>query len=407
MVGSRIHRLPGMRDVTAHSYEQMRQVIETTARYLSERGYSAIEPPLLEETELFVRKSGGEITSRLYTFTDPGGYKVSLRPEFTSSVIRYFVQEQESLSTPVRWYYSGPVFRYEQGEDGGYRQFTQVGAELVGGEGVDADAEMLCIAWAGLQRLGLHDQQLRIGHLGLLREVLASYGLSEPAKLFIISNVPGLKSGRTDVGALRERAASIGILRGGAYPGGTGVADISRGAAQEFIQDVLEESIPATVGRRTPDQIVARMLRKVRDPDDPAAFEDALTAVDRLCRLEGPPAEVLREARRIVSSREADPFGGVEALFQMLSGCDVPEAQVALDLGLARGIAYYTGVVFELVYPASTGPVLLGGGGRYDGLAKALGGGEDVPALGFAYYLEQVVDALDSSSRPLKSSASS
>ena len=382
-----------MRDVTAHVYEQQREVAEALSVYLGERGYDAIDTPLLEETELFVRKSGGELTSRLYTFTDPGGYKVSLRPEFTSSVIRHFIEE--GATSPARWRYSGPVFRYERGRDGGHRQFWQVGAELVGAAGVEADAEIVCVAWSGLGLTGMRDHELRVGHLGVLYKLLSSYGLSEAAKLFIVSNVQGLKSREAEVGALKKRAESVGLLRGGL--GQDKVLDEQgRDAAQEFVQGALEASIPPPIGRRTTEQIVARLLRKVQHADDPIAFETALALVGELAQLQGPPSTVLDEARRLASSAGArsDAFGELEGLLGALETCGIPEGSMVFDLGLARGISYYTGVIFELAHPAGIPSVSLGGGGRYDGLVKALGGHEDAPALGFAYNLDQILDVL-------------
>jgi histidyl-tRNA synthetase len=90
----------------------------------------------------------------------------------------------------------------------------------------------------------------------------------------------------------------------------------------------------------------------------------------------------------------ASALDGLEALADALSKSEIPDDRIAVDLGLARGFAYYTGAVFELVGRADDGPVSLGGGGRYDGLVRTLGGDEDVPALGFAYTLDRVVDLL-------------
>ena len=386
-----------MRDVTAHSYERMSRAMEELRAHFGNSGYEVIETPLLEETELFVRKSGGELTNRLYTFTDPGGHRVSLRPEFTSSVIRRFIQEQNSLGVPVRWQYGGPVFRYEGVEGETYRQFTQVGAELVGAAGVEADAEIIYLAWSGLREVGLSDCRLRIGHLGLLHSLLSAHNLSEPAKLFIIGNVQDLKRGRTDVDTLRQRAEDVGLLRVG-FDQSIGMAldGISLEAAQEFIQSALKDSMPAPTGQRTTEQIVARLLRKVRIADDPGVFEEALTLISLLAQLHGPPESVLRKARRVALERgmESDSFDELDKLVNALVSRGVPEDNLTLDLGLARGIAYYTGVIFEL-YASSTKGASLGGGGRYDSLVKALGSEEDAPALGFAYNMDEVLGALE------------
>ena len=406
MVRRQIQRLQGMRDVTGSTYERIRQLADTFTSYLTERGYGLIETPLLEETELFVRKSGGEFTGRLYTFTDPGGRQISLRPEFTSSVIRHFIQEQDSLNTPVRWQYRGPVFRYEPDHDGGRRQFNQVGAEVVGAAGVEVDAEILSTALGGLQQFGARGCQLRVGHLGVLGDVLSSYGLSEPAKLFIVGQVQGMKSGSTDVATIRGRAQDVGLLRPeGMSRVGASLAGMNSEAARELIQGVLNEAIQTPVGRRTTEEIVQGLMRKVHHTDDPHTFEAAASVVSELARLDGTPGDVLDSARRIACDQgiQTGSFDELERLFELLAGSQTDEGQLILDLGLARGISYYTGVIFELMYSFQAPGVSLGGGGRYDGLVRSLGGREDVPALGFAFNLDQIADELehlDSSTLP-------
>ena len=121
-----------MRDSAGLSYHQFKSVVKTVSSFFECSGYELIDTPLLEKAELFVRKSGVEMSSQIYTFVDPGGIRVSLRPEFTSSVIRHFIQGTESKTLPIRWQYSGPVFRYHNNDDGTYHQFTQLGAELIG-----------------------------------------------------------------------------------------------------------------------------------------------------------------------------------------------------------------------------------------------------------------------------------
>lgn len=394
-----VHRLPGMRDLTERAYTRTARAMEALRGFLGAHGYSVLDTPLLEETELFIRKSGGELTSRLYTFTDPGGHKVSLRPEFTSSVIRYFIQERESISLPARWQYGGPVFRYEPGDNGSYRQFNQVGAELVGAAGTEADAEILYLAWMGLQQLGLRGFRLHLAHLGVVHSLLDSYGLSEAARHFVIGNIQAFKSGSTDVASLRRRAERLGLLRAGPeLDSGDAVRTMDRAGAEELVQGVLREVMPGHVGRRTPEEIVARLLRKVREANDPERLEEALALVSELARVQGQPAEAIGAARGIAAARgaRASAFDELDRLLEALAARGVDEAHLVMDFGLARGLSYYTGAIFELMLASPGGAVPLGGGGRYDSLVRALGNEDDVPALGFAYNLDQVVEALAS-----------
>lgn len=383
-----------MRDLGPQAYERNAGALERLRAHMGAHGYAPIDTPLLEETELFVRKAGGELAGRLYTFTDPGGSAVSLRPEFTSSVIRHFVDNQDAVKLPARWQYSGPVFRYESTGRGGYRQFTQSGAELVGGRGHESDIEIVSLALSGLRALGLNGFGLRIGHLGTLHSLLDGFDLSEPTKLFVMGNMAALRNGEADAATLTEHAREVGLLRGGVDLGIEATLEsMSTEAAEEFILGALKETMPAPVGRRTTDDIIARLLRKVHNADGPDAFGRALKFADRLARLAGEPCCALRRARETASECgiSGAPLDELETLVDLLPDAGVP---ITLDLGMARGISYYTGMIFEFA-PIDGRGVALGGGGRYDGLVQALGGRGCVPALGFAYNVNALLDALD------------
>ena len=397
MRSSQVKRLAHMRDATGEYLRRLAGSAEGLRRYVRGRGYEEIDTPLLEETELFVRKSGGELIGRLYTFTDPGGHRVSLRPEFTSSVIRHYIQVGEKRALPLRWQYDGPVFRYGPVGESALRQFTQSGAELIGAGGVEADAEVISIARGGLETIGLGDANVRIGHLGVLRELLSGFELSEPAKLFVVGNVHALKYGDTDVPTLMEQATMVGLLKGGGGPTTDhGTVDIGEGSTSRFIEEVLSGTMSSPVGRREPQQIVRRLLRKAHESNSRESLRGGLEAIRELSRIEGSPATMLARARGIARSHglRSSALDELGDLFERLREGDGEGSGLVLDLGLARGIGYYTGVIFEMYHQGPSATTTLGGGGRYDGLVKSLGG-PDVPALGFAYTLEEIVDALD------------
>ena len=175
--------------------------------------------------------------------------------------------------------------------------------------------------------------------------------------------------------------------------------DLSKEAAEDFILGVLKESMPTPMGRRSTDQIIARIIRKVSEADDPNAFDEALAMSDKLAKLEGDTVKVLEQARAVAvdGGLATTPFDDLESLFEDILESGMPQEALVLDLGLARGISYYTGVIFELMSGPAEG-VSLGGGGRYDDLVKALGGDVDVPAMGFAYNIENIVSVLVSTS---------
>ena len=397
MARDRIDLLPGMGDRTGKAATRMRQSSDALGRFLRARGYKPIDTPLIEDLELFTRKSGGELGSQLYTFTDPGGRRVSLRPEFTSSVIRHFISERRDAGATARWHYSGPIFRYDGGHEQPHHQFTQVGAEMLGEGGTEADAEILWLAWAGLKELGLRGCRVRIGHLGVLSQLLSTFELSEPAKVFAIGNLQAMSDDSESVDGLMDRAGQTGLVRTTLDADTEALlADLGDATTREIMQRVLKESVSSPVGRRTPEQIVSRLLRKVRAADDPEELRQALKLLRDLSRLEKSPDIALTNARALADERglPRKAFETIESLLATLRDRGLEDTVVEVDFGLSRGIAYYTGVIFDLL-PSGRQSYPLGGGGRYDGLVRALGGARDVPALGFAYNLDAVVAALE------------
>lgn len=398
MPSSQILSLPGMADVTGGSYERSAKIVDALGGYYAAHGYAPIDTPIVEDAELFVRKSGGELSGMLYTFDDPGGNRVSLRPEFTPSVIRHYIENVSVLGTPARLCYSGPVFRYHSLDGGDLRQFTQVGTELIGLAGSDADAEILSIACGGLGELGLSGWTVRISDTGLLNRVLDAHGLSDATRGFVFAHLDELKTGSTSVDHLVVLAGEMGLIRaqgeGDLAPVAT---ENGKEVTRQFVRDMLSDSVSSPVGRRTADQIVGRLLRKLRRVDSPDKLAAALALVADLSMVSGAPDETLPTVEEILQVHGADSsmVDGLRALFDVLPERGVPLSNVVFDLSFVPGIAYYTGIVFEISCDGEDGPVTVGGGGRYDGLVRALGG-DDVPAMGFALRLDKMVDAMTS-----------
>ena len=211
--------MKGTRDHTPQAWRRMSAIHQRLETFLDRRGYDVVSTPLLEQTELFLRKSGGELASKMYSFTDPSGRRVSLRPEFTSSVVRAYVGGTFNGQLPHRWQYYGSVFRYEgaSDDDGGDAanegfEFQQLGAELMGAGAPAADAEVVALAVQGLTALGVRGLSLRVGHVGVVNAMLDALGLSERARVFVLGNLQTLKGGSTGAVQALERAEEMGLL---------------------------------------------------------------------------------------------------------------------------------------------------------------------------------------------------
>ncbi len=380
------HPLLGMRDLFEEENRRKLRVQNELQAALALCGYRTVDTPVLEPTDIFLRKSGGELASQMYSFVEPGGHQVSLRPEFTSQVIRLFLQQNGSLPLPVRWQYAGPVFRYTAGESGHGRQYTQVGAELIGAGGPAAEAEVMATACGALTSLGLRPLRLVVGDVGAVLGLLRQFALSERATHYLLNVIGHLRDGEEHLDAVRARAEELGLLVQGERQG---MAALGQHLA------AVDASGASTFGARSATEILERLARKLQASDDPGQLERAMQFTGALAQLNGAARDTVERARSLASSYDLDPspLDSLDACVAALALHDANDVEVSVDLGLAGGLAYYTGPLFE-VWGGRGGAVRLGSGGRYDGLIKALGGSDDVPALGFAYSLESVLDEL-------------
>ncbi len=128
---SNLGNVRGTADVLPAECAVNREIIDALRGFLESFGYNCIDVPVIEHTDLFLTKSGEDIISKMYSFTFKNR-SICLRPEFTASIGRAFVNHLQASSLPLRLYYHGPVFRYEKPQKGRYRQFTQMGVELIG-----------------------------------------------------------------------------------------------------------------------------------------------------------------------------------------------------------------------------------------------------------------------------------
>ena len=394
-----ISRLPNMQDIGPTALAERDAAITTLRGVFGLRGYDRSETPILEQTELYIRKSGGALSSRLYGFSEPGGLDVSLRPEFTSAILRQ-VANSTASDGQIRLMYDGPVFRYAspEDEDGDKtRQFTQLGAEMIGAPAPSADGEVIAMALEGLEALGITGGRVVVGHVGVVVDALSEFNLSERAKLFLINNIGELKNG--EVEEVSNKATALGFITEAVVDDAQAAADRERIAST--IEQVLAEGMGVQFGKntgvRTPAEIVARLSRKMSQVENPVDFKRALDMLVNLSQVSGPATSALQQGRAVLSSAgvSADLILNLSAVLESAEIEGVSSDRLKIDLGMARGIPYYTGMLFD-IYLDDAQSETLGGGGRYDGLTRALGYDRDVPSLGFAYNLDAVIAEIGS-----------
>jgi histidyl-tRNA synthetase len=334
--------LPGFREfypdacaLRNYIFGQWKQV----ARAFNFQEYDA---PVLEPLELYIEKSGEEIVGQLFNFEDRGGRAVALRPEMTPSLARLIGAKANSLKRPVKWFNIGEHYRYEKPQKGRLRAFYQFNVDIFGEAGPAADAELIALLVEALRAFGLDcgDFKVRLSDRDLWLLILTAEGLDADGCATVLGIIDKLE--RTD----REQTIQK-------------LAQVLGDAAADFLSRI--------------EAVIA-----IRD-------FDALSAYICNLSLEG---DLFEQAKQRLDDWQA--------LLKGLESAGAGEF-IHIDLGIVRGLAYYTGFVFE-AFEASGAGRALAGGGRYDALVKKLGG-PDMPAVGFAMGDVTLVDLLASKKR--------
>ena len=162
-----VFRAPkGTRDILWPDSSRWRSLVDVFADVVSSAGYLEVIPPMFEHVEVFQRlgQATDVVRKEMYSFEDRGGRKIALRPEQTASVVRAFAEHRPAV--PWKAWYAGPNFRYERAQKGRFRQFDQVGVEVLGPEDAHVDAEVIALAWQFYERLGLRQVTLAVNSLG-------------------------------------------------------------------------------------------------------------------------------------------------------------------------------------------------------------------------------------------------
>ncbi len=360
------------------------QFAEVAERY----GFQAVQTPTFEKAELFLAQSGTEIKSSLLTFhSDHEEY--ALRPEMTAPVCRLIGSGAlEGSAEHQKLYYIAQCFRYCRPQPGRYREFTQAGIECMGAAGPVFDAEVIAVACQILRRLGISSYTLKIGNIGVFRDLLP-LELDPSDRATVIGHLDRLISiddkcrslPKTDDAGLLEdlnldRMELATLQQQVDYSGPQAIEQRPRLSASEYAE-VLPREAEAT-------------FRRVWSVENliPDATADLLLAVSR---LRGSLAEVHQEAQAILEGTAAIP-----ALEELVSVCRHFEMYELGDfevvLGIARGFTFYTSTVFEISSEAANGGRKYCGGGRYDGLVEEFGG-PPLPSTGCAFWFDTLVDA--------------
>ena len=320
----------GTRDFLFDEMRERKEVEKILRETFESYAFQEVKTPLFEELELFTTKSGEEIVDQLYNFKDKSDRNITLRPEITAPIARLYLNELSMNAKPIKLYYYGSCFRYERPQKGRFRQFWQFGCELIGAKTPQGEAEVIALCSDAINALGITTADVNINHLGIIRGLFKHFEITTET----------------------QREIMVVIDKGD--------------------KDLLIESLSGdnpVIDNDELNQILLKLIDMVGDKSIISDVEELIAPYDE-------PKESLEELKELITLLEAF---GVE--------------NYTLNLGVARGLDYYTGIVFEIYVPELGAQKQICGGGSYS-LVK-LFGGQEVESTGFALGFDRLMNAIE------------
>jgi histidyl-tRNA synthetase len=290
--------LPGFRDFLPADCAQRNYIFARWREVARRYGFVEWDGPILEPTDLYRKKSGAEIVDQLFNFTDKGEREVALRPELTPTLARMVAAHHRAYRKPIKWFSIGEFFRYEKQQRGRLREHFQLNCDIVGGDSLAADVELVALSI----------------------DVLRAFSLTE--KDFVV-----------------------------------------RISDREFWTELLRAH---SVDKSKWEEVLQAIDKSAREPREKTK--------EKLGQLAGPIFELMEKG------------GESDRLNQLVDGLRARGLAdfVNIDVRIVRGLAYYTGIVFE-IFDRAGRLRAIAGGGRYDNLIAHLSDSAvSMPALGFA-----------------------
>lgn len=326
--------LKGFRDYLPQAMLPREALVQTAREVYRSYGFAPIDTPALEYLEILAGKGSDETDKQLYKFQDAGGRDVGMRFDLTVPLARFAAQHAQELGLPFKRYHIATVWRGENTQRGRLREFMQCDFDTIGAENVASDIETALVIHDLLTKIGFAGAfTLQVNHRGVLNGLLESLQLADQA---------------THVLRAIDKLAKIGPEKVAAEMQATA------GATAEQAADVLE-----------------------------------------FAALSGTNGEVLEQLKPMVAGAEVGQAGltRLAAVLGGLADAGVDPASVKLDVSIARGLDYYTGMIYETTLDADPGLGSVASGGRYDNLAQMFTK-QRLPGIGASLGLDRLLDGM-------------
>lgn len=328
--------LKGFRDYLPQTMLAREALVATAREVYRSYGFAPIDTPALEYLEILAGKGSDETDKQLYKFTDAGGREVGMRFDLTVPLARFAAQYSQELGLPFKRYHIATVWRGENTQRGRLREFMQCDFDTIGTESAASDIETALVIHDLVSKIGFGGAfTMRVNHRGVLNGLLESLDLADQS---------------THVLRAIDKLAKIG-----------------------------------------PEKVAAEMQQTA------GATAEQADRVLAFAALDGSSADVLEKLKPMVAGSEVGE-AGLARLAEVLAGiaaAGVDPARVKLDVSIARGLDYYTGMIYETTLDADPGLGSVASGGRYDNLAQMFTK-QRLPGIGASLGLDRLLDGMSS-----------
>jgi histidyl-tRNA synthetase len=356
-----IQRPRGTRDLLPEETWRRHGVRNAMQDVLKRWGYQEIVTPTFEHLELFTLKSGNAVIEEIYSFKDKGGRDLALRPELTAPVMRMYVNELQNAPKPQRLFYYGNCFRYERPQRGRFREFWQLGTELIGGARPDSEAEVIALADETLTSVGIKGE-IHVGYLGLIRLILAKIAPEHRANILRMID-------KKDREHLKEFLEDVD----GSHLGLLELIDLKGEAALNKAMEISRDLM---------------------------GFEDKASSIGAMSKARpcDSHANGGRTSARFGKDWKVEP--GIEEFQEMVELLGAYGVEFTIDFEIVRGLEYYSGTVFEIYATGLGAQHQICGGGSYE-LASVFGGAK-TNSTGFGLGFDRIMEIakIESSRKP-------
>jgi histidyl-tRNA synthetase len=329
--------LKGFRDITPPAMRRRNAIVALAQKTLELHSFQPIATPVLEYTEILLGKGAGETEKQVYRFQDAGERDVAMRYDLTVPLARYAAQHRAEMTFPFKAYQIGLVWRGENAQRGRYREFMQCDFDILGTDSAVADAEVLAVAAKLVGSFFGEGFALHVNSRGLLRR-------------FLEHTAP--------------EADMVVVLR-----------------SLDKLRKIGAEKVIAEMGQYTnvsPEQAQALLS---------------------MAALQGSPSFIKAELENLVSGAAEWPeLDRLLTTVNLAYASGVSEQQIAIDLSIARGLDYYTGLVFETFATATPEVGSICSGGRYNNLTGLYG--EQTPGVGGSVGVDRLMSLLEPEAVP-------